>query len=35
MINDLIAIANTLILVTHNVSEFSRVAELRWENWEY
>jgi tRNA(fMet)-specific endonuclease VapC len=30
-----IAIANNLILVTHNISEFSRVAELRWEDWEY
>jgi tRNA(fMet)-specific endonuclease VapC len=29
-----IAIANNLILVTRNVSEFSRLAELRWQDWE-
>jgi tRNA(fMet)-specific endonuclease VapC len=29
-----IAIANNLILVTHNVSEFSRIPGLRYEDWE-
>jgi len=29
-----IAIANNLTLVTHNVSEFSRVAGVRIEDWE-
>ena len=29
-----IAIANNLILVTHNTSEFSRVANLKIEDWE-
>lgn len=29
-----IAIANDLIVVTNNVSEFSRIPELRWEDWE-
>lgn len=29
-----IAIANNLILVTHNTREFSRVAGLRFEDWE-
>ncbi len=28
------AIAHELTLVTHNVSEFSRVAGLKWEDWE-
>ena len=28
------AIANDLILVTHNTDEFSRVVGLRWEDWE-
>lgn len=28
------AIANNLVLVTHNTSEFSRVADLRLEDWE-
>lgn len=28
------AIANDLIVVTNNVSEFSRIPELRWEDWE-
>lgn len=27
------AIAHELTLVTHNVSEFSRVAGLKWEDW--
>jgi tRNA(fMet)-specific endonuclease VapC len=30
-----IAMANNLILVTHNTSEFSRVLELVWEDWEF
>ncbi len=30
-----IAIANNLTLVTHNVSEFSRVMGLSWEDWEH
>lgn len=29
-----IAIANNLTLITHNVSEFSRVMGLTWEDWE-
>lgn len=29
-----IALANHLTLVTHNVSEFSRVPHLLWEDWE-
>jgi tRNA(fMet)-specific endonuclease VapC len=29
-----IALANSLILVTHNTSEFSRVAGLKLEDWE-
>jgi tRNA(fMet)-specific endonuclease VapC len=29
-----IALANSLVLVTHNVSEFSRVNELKIEDWE-
>ncbi|HJS73474.1 MAG TPA: type II toxin-antitoxin system VapC family toxin [Vicinamibacteria bacterium] len=29
-----IAMANDVTLVTHNVSEFSRVAGLKWEDWE-
>jgi tRNA(fMet)-specific endonuclease VapC len=29
-----IALANNLILVTHNVAEFSRVEELKYEDWE-
>jgi tRNA(fMet)-specific endonuclease VapC len=29
-----IAIANNLILVTHNIREFSRVEGLRFEDWE-
>lgn len=29
-----IAIANQLVLVTHNVREFSRVKELKFEDWE-
>ena len=29
-----IAMANNLILVTHNVKEFSRVNSLRFEDWE-
>lgn len=29
-----IALAHDFTLVTHNVSEFSRVPELRWEDWE-
>jgi tRNA(fMet)-specific endonuclease VapC len=36
--NDLLiaasALAHDLVLVTHNVGEFSRVAGLRWEDWE-
>jgi tRNA(fMet)-specific endonuclease VapC len=28
------AIANDLILVTHNIEEFSRVMALRLEDWE-
>jgi tRNA(fMet)-specific endonuclease VapC len=36
--NDLLiaasALAHDLVLVTHNVDEFSRVAGLRWEDWE-
>lgn len=29
-----IALANDLILVTHNVAEFSRVEGLKYEDWE-
>jgi tRNA(fMet)-specific endonuclease VapC len=29
-----IALANNLILVTHNTREFSRVEDLRLEDWE-
>ncbi|CAN5214295.1 type II toxin-antitoxin system VapC family toxin [soil metagenome] len=29
-----IALANNLILVTHNTGEFSRIIGLRWEDWE-
>jgi len=29
-----IAIANDLILVTHNIREFSRIKDLRIEDWE-
>ena len=29
-----IALANNLIIVTHNVSEFRRVPNLLWEDWE-
>ena len=29
-----IALANGLVLVTHNVAEFSRVSKLRIEDWE-
>jgi tRNA(fMet)-specific endonuclease VapC len=29
-----IAIANSLILVTHNVREFSRITDLKIEDWE-
>jgi tRNA(fMet)-specific endonuclease VapC len=29
-----IAIANDRVLVTHNVREFSRIADLRYEDWE-
>lgn len=29
-----IAIANNLILVTHNVDEFQRITELKIEDWE-
>ncbi len=28
-----IAMANKLILVTHNVKEFRRIANLKWEDW--
>jgi tRNA(fMet)-specific endonuclease VapC len=28
------AIAHELTLVTHDVAEFSRVAGLKWEDWE-
>jgi len=28
------AIAHELTLVTHNTEEFSRVADLKWEDWE-
>jgi len=28
------AIANELTLVTHNAGEFSRVAGLKWDDWE-
>jgi tRNA(fMet)-specific endonuclease VapC len=29
-----IALAHNLILVTHNVREFSRVGGLLWEDWD-
>lgn len=29
-----VAIANNLTLITHNISEFSRVMGLTWEDWE-
>ena len=29
-----VALANDLVLVTHNVKEFGRVPGLRWEDWE-
>ncbi len=29
-----IAIANNLVLVTHNVREFSRITDLSYEDWE-
>ena len=29
-----IALVNNLILVTHNLREFSRIEELRFEDWE-
>jgi tRNA(fMet)-specific endonuclease VapC len=29
-----IALANNLTLVTHNIREFSRVPNLKWEDWE-
>jgi len=29
-----IALANDLILVTHNVAEFSRIEELSYEDWQ-
>lgn len=29
-----IALANHLTVITHNVSEFSRVPNLLWEDWE-
>ena len=29
-----IALANDLTLITHNVAEFSRIARLRYEDWE-
>jgi tRNA(fMet)-specific endonuclease VapC len=29
-----IALANDLILVTHNTREFSRIADLKLEDWE-
>ena len=36
--NDLLiaalALANDLVLVTHNVKEFSRIPGLRWVDWE-
>jgi len=28
-----IALAKQLVLVTHNVSEFSRVSNLQWVDW--
>jgi len=28
------ALANDSTLVTHNTEEFSRVVDLRWEDWE-
>ncbi|MFZ4558089.1 MAG: type II toxin-antitoxin system VapC family toxin, partial [Pseudanabaena sp.] len=29
-----IALANNLILVTHNTKEFSRIPQLQLEDWE-
>ena len=29
-----IAVANDVVLVTHNTREFSRVEELKFEDWE-
>lgn len=29
-----IALANNLILVTHNIKEFSRIENLKYEDWE-
>jgi tRNA(fMet)-specific endonuclease VapC len=29
-----IALTKDLVLITHNVSEFSKVAELKYEDWE-
>jgi len=29
-----IGLANDLILVTHNVAEFSRIEELSYEDWQ-
>lgn len=29
-----IALVHDLILVTHNISEFSRLDNLKYENWE-
>ena len=29
-----IALANDLILVTHNIAEFSRIENLKYEDWE-
>lgn len=29
-----IALANDLVLVTHNVKHFSRIPGLKWEDWE-
>lgn len=34
MSNSSFALANNLILVTHNVREFSRVQGLQIEDWE-
>jgi tRNA(fMet)-specific endonuclease VapC len=28
------AIANDLVLITHDIDEFSRVVGLRWDDWE-
>jgi tRNA(fMet)-specific endonuclease VapC len=29
-----IAMANELILITHNIGEFSRIDGLKYEDWE-